>query len=62
MQELLTQPELVNKWVGDTGMNLPHVSHEVRLERTVLLFDEGEALVGERAQLRLGAPSLRRPS
>ena len=45
----------VSKWLGETEKNLARALHAAEAVGAVLLFDEGEALLGERGSVERGA-------
>ncbi len=43
-------PSVVSKWVGETGQRLQDIFRRARATRTILLFDEADALFGRRVE------------
>ena len=45
---------IVSKYVGETAKNLPNFFSDAELNRPVIFFDESDALVGKRSEMKNG--------
>ncbi|MBR58422.1 MAG: hypothetical protein CMH54_10425 [Myxococcales bacterium] len=48
----VSMANIMSKWVGETEKNLQRIFHEARGSRTILLFDEADALFSQRVDVK----------
>lgn len=48
---IVSIPQIVSKWVGETEKNVREVFHQARAQHSILLFDEADALFARRVKV-----------